>query len=140
MSHVEQDFQDVEQDVFITVNLNNKIPKIIEEKDPLKMYKKIENKYLKFFYGTWVKYINKTTKEYCSGGILTEMNFTYNTIFLRTLKPANNSNTIRVYPYTDYIFYVKYDTENYRAYEYIYKELNYIKHEKQKLKQMQQQE
>lgn len=102
----------MDENTFLTINVGKKIKNI--ENNPLKNYKELKYKYLKFFYGTWVKYINKETKEYNSGGILLEINYQYKSIYLRNLQ--GNSNVTRLYPIESFIYYVKEDTEFYRSY------------------------
>ena len=119
-------------DIYMTINVSPKICKEIE-KNPLKDYSEIKPKYLKFFFGNWVKYISKETKEYFSGGILTELNYQYKSVFLRTLtKEQTVNNTLRLYPIEKYRFYVKNDSEHYRAYINICNEYERIKILKEK--------
>jgi hypothetical protein len=122
------DFNYIPDDsVFMTLNINTKTTKKIE-KDPFKDYQEIKVKYLKFFFGCWVKYINKETKEYFSGGILTELNYQYKSVFLRPLRNEKDErNVIKIHPVEKYKFYVKNDTENFRAYMNILKEYDKIR-------------
>lgn len=115
-----------DQNVYMTINLMNKNCKQLNERDPLKDYSEINAKYLKFFFGTWVKYIEKETKEYNTGGILTEINYQFRTIYLRTLSQGP-MNVIKLYPLEKYKYYVKNTTENYRAYTNIKNEYEKIK-------------
>lgn len=118
-----------EESVFVSINLgkNAALSKKITE-SPLKNYIEIKPKYLKFFYGNWVKYISKKTKEYNSGGFLTEINYLYKTIYLRNnVNSEKGNNTNRIYPLEDYIYFVKNDTEHYRAYLNIKQEYDKIK-------------
>jgi hypothetical protein len=120
-----------DSNTFMTINVTNtKINKKIEN-NPLKNYIEIKPKYLKFFFGTWIKYISKNTNEYNSGGNLIELNYEYKSAYLRSL--GGNSNIIRLYPLDSYIYYVKNDTENYRAYVNIMNEYEKIKIIKNKM-------
>jgi hypothetical protein len=114
-----------EENVYATINLGNNRnlnKKIIES--PLKDYMEIKPKYLKFFFGNWVKVINKTSKEYNSGGFLTELNYLYKTVYLRN---GMQSSVQRFYPIENFIYYVKKDTEHYRAYLNIKMEYDKLK-------------
>lgn len=131
MENQNDDYNYIPDDnIFMTVNVSQKVCKKIEN-DPLKDYIEIKPKYLKFFFGCWVKYINKKTKEYFSGGILTELNYQYNSIYLRQL--AKEGLVIKLTPIESYKFYVRNDSENYRAYCNILSEYQYIKEKMKKI-------
>ncbi len=100
----------MEENTFLTINLGKSVKNI--ENNPLKNYREIKYKYLKYFFGTWIKYINKETKDYNSGGNLIELNYQYKTVYLRNMQ----GDISRLYPIEKFIYYVKEDTENYRAY------------------------
>ncbi len=121
-----------DDNIFMTVNVSSKICKKID-KDPLKDYTEIKPKYLKFFFGCWVKYINKQTKEYFSGGILTELNYQYKSVYLRQLSKDQQAPVIKLSPIENYKYFVRNDSENYRAYVNIVSEYQYISEKLKKI-------
>ena len=119
------------EDNSIVINLGKKSNGKILNDNPLKDYIEIKAKYLNLFFGNWIKIINKTTKEYNSGGILTELNVFYKSAYFRNLN--GYENVLRLYPIDNFHYFVKKDSEHYRAYLNIISEYEKIKHMKQKI-------
>ena len=127
----------VPDDLFLSIHVASKDVKGIAPCNYVNLlngYSEIHPRYLKFFFGCWIKYTNKKSKEYFSGGILTELNYKYGTVFLRTMNAPPN-NTTRLNPYSNYIYYAKTDSEHYRSYLNIKLEYSKLAHAKKKIEE-----
>jgi hypothetical protein len=127
-------------EIFLSFSIPTKNIKSIPEKNYINLlsgYSEIKLKYVKLFFGCWIKYTNKRTKEYYSGGVLTELNYKYNSAYLRTLQRSDTDggNVVKVTPITEYIFYGKTDSEHYRAYLNIVDEYSKIEYKKKTVKE-----
>ena len=97
----------------ITINIplkkNKKFSKT-NQKIILQGYIELKNNCLKYFYGTWIKCINKQTRDCHSGGFLTKIDSS-NIVYLRSLQ----SSDLLEFNSRSYIFFAKENSEQYQA-------------------------
>jgi len=67
----------------------------------------VKIKCLKYFYGCWVKVVNKKSNEYNSGGFLTKMDL--DSVYLRSIQKSE----LNEFSLTENRFYVKEDCDQY---------------------------
>jgi hypothetical protein len=108
-----------------TDNSNNKEYKY-NLKELLKDQIEINKDYIGFFYGCWIKCVERKTHKYIPGGFLTKVSV--DDVFVE-LRPVNNPENIKVY-LKNYTFYVKRDTEQYIGMQKIILEKEKIKYER----------
>lgn len=94
--------------IIIPMNKKKIKKKDTEKKDdPLKEQIEVKKNCLLYFFGCWVKCVDKKTKQYYSGGFMTKIN--NDTVYLRSIQQAELLEFI----IDEYYFYVKQNSEQY---------------------------
>jgi hypothetical protein len=86
----------------------------------------IKPKYIKYFYGCWVKCVSVNTRNYKSGGTLVNVDNHNKTVSLRPINSSTGENTI--VSIKSNTFYVKKDTEQYKGMQNILIETEKLNH------------
>lgn len=115
--------------IIIPIN-KKKIQKTQKEKkeNPLKDQVEVKKNCLLYFFGCWVKCLNKKTKEYYSGGFMTKIND--ETVYLRSIQQSE----LIEFNINDYYFYVKQNSEQYIGMQNIELQKEKNKFDQQKIK------
>lgn len=117
----------------ITIFIPDKKIRRTKNSNPCKILKlegyiNIEVECLKYFYGCWLKFINKKTKEQNPGGFL--MSIKDSTVYIRTVRSPEHYEV----NLDEQLWFVKNDTPQYHSMQEFILDKQEIKHEKQKFK------